>query len=65
MAGLLAALDRNDLLTRTNLHTLTHTELVDILAYAQRVAAITCTRSGADSPWFDELLTTEVHSEIC
>ncbi|MCR3754523.1 carbohydrate kinase family protein [Lentzea californiensis] len=65
MAGLLAALDRNDLLTRTNLHTLTHAELVDTLAYAQRVAAITCTRSGADSPWFDELLTTEARSEVC
>ncbi|MFT7839892.1 carbohydrate kinase [Saccharothrix sp. BKS2] len=56
MAGLLAALDRNDLLTRTNLVTLTHAELAHALTYAQRVAAITCTRPGADSPWFDELL---------
>ncbi|ONI80156.1 hypothetical protein ALI22I_42865 [Saccharothrix sp. ALI-22-I] len=62
MAGLLAAFDRNDLLTRTNLTTLTHTELTDTLTYAQRVAAITCTRSGADSPWFDELLPAEVRS---
>jgi fructokinase len=65
MAGLLAALDRNDLLTRTNLNTLTHTELVDTLGYAQRVAAITCTRPGADSPWFDELLTDVASSETC
>lgn len=62
MAGLLAALDRNDLLTRTNLSTVTHTELVDVLSYAQRVAAITCTRAGADSPWFDELLPDEARS---
>ncbi len=59
MAGLLAAFDRNGLLTRTNLTTLTHAELTETLAYAQRVAAITCTRPGADSPWFDELLPTE------
>ncbi|MFD1150921.1 carbohydrate kinase family protein [Saccharothrix hoggarensis] len=59
MAGLLAALDRDDLLTRPNLATLTHEELTDTLAYAQRVAAITCTRTGADSPWFDELLPVE------
>ena len=60
MAGLLAAFDRNDLLTRTNLATVTRTRLTDTLSYAQRVAAITCTRPGADSPWFDELLPAEV-----
>ncbi|WP_267938076.1 carbohydrate kinase [Saccharothrix sp. S26] len=65
MAGLLAAFDRSDLLTRTNLATITHAELADVLAYAQRVAAITCTRAGADSPWFDELLPTEVRSATC
>ncbi|MFI9815864.1 carbohydrate kinase family protein [Saccharothrix variisporea] len=62
MAGLLAAFDRNDLLTRTDLGTLTRTDLADTLAYAQRVAAITCTRPGADSPWFDELLPTDVRT---
>ncbi|KOX20062.1 hypothetical protein ADK67_31400 [Saccharothrix sp. NRRL B-16348] len=65
MAGLLAAFDRNDLLTRTNLTTLTHAELTDTLAYAQRVAAITCTRPGADSPWFDELLPDDVRPATC
>jgi fructokinase len=60
MAGLLAAFDRNDLLTRTNLTTVTRADLTDTVTYAQRVAAITCTRTGADSPWFDELLATEV-----
>lgn len=65
MAGLLAAFDRDDLLTRTGLATLTHAELADALAYAQRVAAITCTRPGADSPWFDELLPTDVRSATC
>ncbi|MFT7835808.1 carbohydrate kinase [Saccharothrix sp. BKS2] len=64
-AGLLAALDRDDLLTRTNLTTLTHAELTDTLTYAQRVAAITCTRPGADSPWFDELLPAEVRPATC
>jgi fructokinase len=59
MAGLLAALDRDDLLNRTNLATLTDAELTGILAYAQRIAAITCTRAGANPPWFDELLTAE------
>ncbi|WP_447007973.1 carbohydrate kinase family protein [Saccharothrix isguenensis] len=62
MAGLLAALERADLLTRTNLATVTHAELTDTLTYAQRVAAITCTRPGADSPWFDELLPVEVRA---
>ncbi|MEU4765887.1 carbohydrate kinase [Actinosynnema sp. NPDC023794] len=60
MAGLLAAFDRDDLLTRTNLATVTRSEFTDVLAYAQRVAAITCTRPGADSPWFDELLTAGI-----
>ena len=56
MAGLLAALDRTDRLTRTALVALTGTDLAEVLDYAQRVAAITCTRPGADPPWFDELL---------
>ncbi|MCE6999030.1 PfkB family carbohydrate kinase [Saccharothrix sp. S26] len=64
MAGLLAALDRDDLLTRAGLAALTRAELTDILDYAQRIAAITCTRPGADPPWFDELLTTEAHPAL-
>ncbi|MGM1063877.1 carbohydrate kinase family protein [Saccharothrix sp. Mg75] len=55
-AGLLAALDRDELLTRATLTTVTRAELTEALTYAQRVAAITCTRPGADPPWFDELL---------
>jgi fructokinase len=58
-AGLLAALDRADRLTRTAVATLTGAELAAVLDYAQRVAAITCTRPGADPPWFDELLVAE------
>ncbi|MFE9750247.1 carbohydrate kinase [Saccharothrix saharensis] len=57
--------DIDDLLTRTAPTTLTHTELTDVLTYAQRVAAITCTRPGADSPWFDELLPEEVRTPTC
>ncbi|KOX23987.1 hypothetical protein ADK67_19865 [Saccharothrix sp. NRRL B-16348] len=58
-AGLLAALDRADQLTRTAVATLIGAELAAVLDYAQRVAAITCTRPGADPPWFDELLLAE------
>ncbi|ONI91117.1 hypothetical protein ALI22I_10160 [Saccharothrix sp. ALI-22-I] len=64
MAGLLAALDRKDLLTRTGVAALTEPELTEILAYAQRVAALTCTRPGADPPWFDELLPTNPRPAI-
>ncbi|WP_309116566.1 carbohydrate kinase [Saccharothrix sp.] len=64
MAGLLAALDRKDLLTRTGVAALTEPELAEILAYAQRVAALTCTRPGADPPWFDELLPTDTRPAI-
>jgi fructokinase len=31
-------------------------ELTTALLYAQRVAAITCTRVGADPPWRSQLL---------
>lgn len=62
MAGLLAAFDRNDLLTRAALTTVTQADLTDTLTYAQRVAAVTCTRPGADSPWFDDLLPAEVRA---
>ncbi|PSL55777.1 fructokinase [Saccharothrix carnea] len=64
MAGLLAALDRDDLLTRPGLATVDPARLAVVLAYAQRIAAITCTRPGADPPWFDELLPTDPRPAI-
>jgi len=51
MAGLLAALERAGRLDRDGLRALRSDELTPILAYAQRVAAATCERVGADPPW--------------
>lgn len=53
MSGLLAALD----LDRPALRGLTTPALAAALGYAGRVAAITCTRAGADPPWRAELST--------
>jgi fructokinase len=55
MAGLLAALDHYDRLTRGRLATLPGDTLSAALTYAQHVAALTCTRVGADPPWQDEV----------
>jgi fructokinase len=55
MAGLVAALERSGNLTPAGLAGLGRTELADSLRYAQRVAAITCARPGADPPWQHEL----------
>ena len=55
MAGLLAALGGR--LTRDALARLDAEDLTDALRFAQRVAAITCTRVGADPPWHYELDT--------
>ena len=55
MSGLLAALDQQGWLTRPALAGLTLAQVADALAFAQRVAVVTCTRVGADPPWRDEL----------
>jgi fructokinase len=55
MSGLLAALDRGGRLVRPRLAELGTEELVAALGYAQQVAALTCTRVGADPPWHHEL----------
>ncbi|MEV4160472.1 carbohydrate kinase family protein [Nonomuraea dietziae] len=55
MSGLLAALDMTESLSRRRLATISADTLTVALAYAQRVAAITCTRVGADPPWRSEL----------
>jgi fructokinase len=55
MSGLLAALEQAGRLARPALAGLTAAQLTDALGYAQRVAALTCTRVGADPPWREEL----------
>jgi fructokinase len=55
MAGLLAALDRAGRLDRSGLRALRADELAAILGFAQRVAAVTCSRVGADPPWRADL----------
>ena len=55
MAGLLAALERAGQLTRPGLAGLSGPALTAALTYAQRVAAYTCGRAGANPPWADEL----------
>ncbi len=50
MGGLLAALHDRDALSRERLENLSEAELVEILDFALAVAAITCSRVGADPP---------------
>jgi fructokinase len=67
MSGLLAALDTTESLSRQRLATISADTLTVALTYAQRVAAITCTRVGADPPWRSELdpLITEQSATTC
>jgi fructokinase len=55
MAGLLASLHRAGRLNQRELRSLDLAGLDESLRYAQRVAAITCGRAGADPPWLYEL----------
>jgi fructokinase len=57
MAGLLAALDESGALPRERLAALPAQTLTDALRYALHIAAITCTRVGANPPWKEELAT--------
>jgi len=54
-AGLLASLGARDLLDRERLERLSPADATEVLTYASRVAAITCTRVGADPPWRREV----------
>lgn len=54
-SGLLAALDRRSLLERSALAATDVVTLRDVLTFAARVAALTCTRHGADPPRTAEL----------
>jgi fructokinase len=55
MSGLLAALEQLGRLTRPELAGLTAAQLTQALSHAQRIAALTCARVGADPPWRHEL----------
>jgi len=55
MSGLLAALHDRGLLERDALGAADAQLLQDVLAYAADVAAVTCTRKGADPPYRQEL----------
>jgi fructokinase len=55
-AGLLAQLATLGVRTHPQLAALTRDELQAALAFATMVAALTCTRAGADPPWKHELV---------
>lgn len=55
MAGLLASLDGQGLLSRDTLSNLDRSTLATAMAFASRVAAITVSRKGANPPWAGEL----------
>ncbi len=54
-AGLLAGLQTQELLSKQALKAITSTQLVKAFELATKVAAITVSRAGADSPWKHEL----------
>jgi len=54
-AGLLARLRDRGLLSRPGLRGLSNDDLADVVDHGQRVAAFTCTRVGADPPWWHQL----------
>jgi fructokinase len=58
MAALIAGLHARGLLGATRLEGLTSTDLRDVVDYAVKAAAITCTRHGADPPTAAEHLAT-------
>jgi fructokinase len=55
MAGLLSWLHFYGLGTRSSLEALSTEQVSQLLSFAAKVAAINCTRAGADPPWKEEL----------
>jgi len=55
MGAILTRLDERGLLDRRAIRQLDREALEDVLAFAGKVAAITCSRPGADPPWRREL----------
>jgi fructokinase len=54
-AGLLVALEERGRLARGSLAALEDSELEHVLRFASAVAALTCARSGAETPTFAEV----------
>jgi fructokinase len=63
-AGLIAFLADHDALRPGSVRPLSPAVLKEALGFAGRVAALTCTRSGADSPWRAELESRSVSGFI-
>ena len=55
MSGLLSWLWQRGYWSRAALGSLEREQITDLLNFAARVAAITCTRAGANPPWQEEL----------
>jgi fructokinase len=55
MAAMLAALRARGRLTRSSLRTLSRADVEAVGGVAARVAALTCSRRGADPPWLSDL----------
>lgn len=55
MAGLLSWLRSHSEGSRNGLEQLSTQQVSDLLSFAAKVAAINCTRAGADPPWKEEL----------
>lgn len=55
MGGLLARLQQRGWLARARLAGLTGNELTEVLSFANRASALTCTRAGADPPYRREM----------
>ncbi|MBT8408271.1 MAG: carbohydrate kinase, partial [Alphaproteobacteria bacterium] len=54
-AGVLAALDRQGLLHKTALKSLTEAQIAAALSLGVKAAAVTVSRAGANPPWAEEL----------
>lgn len=58
MSGALSWLWQSGVWSRATLGSLESGQIIALLDFAARVAAITCTRAGADPPWREELQPT-------
>jgi fructokinase len=54
-AGLLVALEQRGALTQRSLAALADSDLEEVLRFASAVAALTCARSGAETPTLSEV----------
>jgi len=55
MSGALSWLWRSGALSRSALQSLSSEQIAALLGFAVKVAALTCTRAGADPPWQEEV----------